>query len=395
MIPITKPVFDESDFALIQEPLKTGWVVQGKFVKQFEDTFAAMTRSAHAIATTSCTTAMHTSVAALRLKPGDEVLVPAFTWIATPNCVEYMGARPVFVDVDLATFNVDVQEIERQITPRTRGIIPVHLFGLSADMGAIMDIARRHGLWVMEDAACGFDSWYRGRHVGTFSELGCFSFHPRKAITTGEGGMIVTQNDHLAALCRTLRDHGASRSDLERHRGKASFLLGEFHELGFNFRMTDIQAALGVAQMEKAQKIMAGRRAAAERYDTALAGSEWLQLPFRHQDYIHGMQSYVCLFRPEAPTMSNVERLSDCRNKIMSSLEESGIITRQGTHAPPHLHYYAEKYGIHPEDFPNAYMAELLSLTLPLYSSMSNEETERVVSELSAAFERNYATTRV
>ena len=395
MIPITKAVFDESDFALIQEPLKSGWVVQGKFVKQFEELFAAMTRCAHAVATTSCTTAMHTSLAALRLQPGDEVLVPAFTWIATPNCVEYMGATPVFVDVDLATFNIDVAEIERRITSRTRGIIPVHLFGLSADMDPIMDIARRRGLWVMEDAACGFDSWYRDRHVGTFGELGCFSFHPRKAITTGEGGMITTNDDSLAALCRTLRDHGASRSDLDRHHAKASFLLAEYHELGFNFRMTDIQGALGVTQMQKAPNIMAGRRAAAARYDDVLAGTDWLQLPFRHKDYVHGYQSYVCLFQPEVASMSNVQRLTDCRNSIMTSLEEKGIITRQGTHAPPHLHYYAEKYGFHPDDFPNAYIAERLSLTLPLYSSMTREETDSVVGELSAAFEREYATTRV
>lgn len=395
MIPITKAVFDESDFALIQEPLKSGWVVQGRFVKEFEDMFASMTASAHAIATTSCTTAMHTAVAALELKPGDEVLVPAFTWIATPNCVEYMGARPVFVDIDLQTFNLDVEQLEQRITPRTRGIIPVHLFGLSADMGPIMDIARRHGLWVMEDAACGFDAWYRGRHVGTFGELGCFSFHPRKAITTGEGGMITTQDDRLAAFSRSLRDHGASRTDLDRHQGKSSFLLAEYHHLGFNFRMTDIQGALGVAQMKKAGKIMAGRRVAAARYDDALGGTEWLQLPFRHQDYVHGHQSYVCLLRPKVPTLKNVNRLSDCRNAMMSSLESMGIVTRQGTHAPPHLHYYAGKYAIRPEDFPNAYVAERLSITLPLFSTMTEEETECVVGQLCSAFEREYAVTGV
>ena len=158
-----------------------------EFVKAFEDGFAEMTKSRHAVATSSCTTALHIAMAALGVKPGDEVLVPSFTWIATPNCVEYMGARPVFVDIDLRTFNIDVDQIERHITPRTRGIIPVHLFGLSADMDPIMDIARKHGLFVVEDAACGFDSWYKGRHTGAFGEMGTFSFHPRKAITTGEG----------------------------------------------------------------------------------------------------------------------------------------------------------------------------------------------------------------
>lgn len=390
MIPITKAIFDESDLASIQEPLKSGWVVQGKFVKEFEDRFAAMTKARHAIATSSCTTGLHIAVAALGIKPGDEVLVPAFTWIATANCVEYMGARPVFVDIDLRTFNIDVDQIERHITPKTRAIIPVHLFGLSADMGPIMEIARKHNLRVIEDAACSFDSWYRGQHTGTFGDLGAFSFHPRKAITTGEGGMITTESDELASLSRTLRDHGASRSDLERHHQQYSFLLAEYHHLGFNFRMTDIQGALGVSQMKKAAWIMASRREGAARYDELLKDFEWLDLPYRHPDYVHGYQSYVCLFRPEEPELSECERLFDCRNAIMGSLESKGIITRQGTHAPPHLHYYADKYGIKPEDYPNAYMAERLSLTLPLYAGMTADESDTVVTELEAEFSARY-----
>lgn len=394
-IPITKAIFDETDFALIQEPLKSGWVVQGKFVKQFEDLFSALTKSSHSVAASSCTTAMHIAVAALGLKPGDEVLVPAFTWIATPNCVEYMGAKPVFVDVDLRTFNIDVDQIERHITARTKGIIPVHLFGLSADMSPILDIARRRGLWVLEDAACGFDAWYKGSHVGTFGEYGAFSFHPRKAITTGEGGMLTTDSDDLASLARTLRDHGASRSDLDRHQQQYSFLLAEYHHLGFNFRMTDIQGALGVAQMKKAAAIMSGRRAAAARYDRLLANTPWLQLPYAHPDYIHGYQSYVCLFQPETPDLSSCERLFDRRNAIMGALEERGIITRQGTHAPPHLHYYAEKYGIKPADYPNAYMAERLSITLPLFFGMTVEESEAVTQHLVEEFQKQYQSATV
>lgn len=386
MIPITRAVFDESDLAMIQEPLKSGWVVQGPYVKRFEDLFAEMTGAPHAVAVSSCTTALHVSVAALGLQPGDEVLVPAFTWIATPNCVEYMGARPVFVDVDLRTFNIDPAEIERHITPRTRGIIPVHLFGLSAEMEPIVEIARRHHLWVVEDAACGFDSWYRGRHVGTLGELGCFSFHPRKAITTGEGGMITATSDARAALCRTLRDHGASRSDLERHQQQYSFLLAEYHHVGYNYRMTDIQGALGVSQMQKAARIMAGRRAGAARYRELLRDIEWLQLPYEHNDYVHGYQSYVCLFQPEAPSLNSCERIFARRNALMAALEEKGIITRQGTHAPPHLHYYATKYGIRPADYPNAYMAERLTITLPLYAQMTSGESAEVVEQLMAEF---------
>jgi dTDP-4-amino-4,6-dideoxygalactose transaminase len=386
MIPITKAIFDETDLAIIQEPLTSGWVVQGKYVKPFEDMFSAMTRARHSVAVSSCTTGLHIAVAALGLQPGDEVLVPAFTWISTANVVEYMGARPVFVDVDLRTFNIDVEQIERHITSRTKGIIPVHLFGLSADMAPVMEIARRHGLWVVEDAACSFDAWYRGEHTGTFGDFGCFSFHPRKAITTGEGGMITTQDDAKAALCRTLRDHGASRSDLERHQHKYSFLLAEYKHLGFNFRMTDIQGALGVTQMQKADAIMAGRRAGAARYDELLADVEWLQLPFTHPDYVHGYQSYVCLFQPEAPSLAGVEAVFDRRNAMMGALEERGIITRQGTHAPAHLDFYASKYGIRPEHYPNAYMAERLTITLPLYAGITEDESAQVVEALHAEF---------
>jgi dTDP-4-amino-4,6-dideoxygalactose transaminase len=345
-----------------------------------------MSGSTHAIATSSCTTALQIAMAALDLRPGDEVLVPAFTWIATANCVEYMGATPVFVDIDLRTFNIDVEQVERRITPSTRGIIPVHLFGLAADMTPIMDIAARHELFVVEDAACSFDSWYKERHTGTFGEFGCFSFHPRKAITTGEGGMMTTQRDDLASLSRTLRDHGASRSDLERHQQKYSFLLAEYHHLGYNFRMTDIQGALGVSQMEKAPRIMASRREGAARYDDLLKDLDWLERPYRHPDYVHGYQSYVCLFQPEQPDLSNCERFFDRRNAMMAALETRGIITRQGTHAPPHLHYYAKKYGIVPADFPNAYMAEHLSLALPLYAGITEAEQGIVVEALNAEF---------
>ncbi|HJP59159.1 MAG TPA: DegT/DnrJ/EryC1/StrS family aminotransferase [Gemmatimonadaceae bacterium] len=389
-IPITKAIFDETDFSIIQEPLRSGWVVQGKFVKQFEDLFSAMTRSPHSVATSSCTTALHIAVAALGLKPGDEVLVPAFTWIATPNCVEYMGARPVFVDVDLRTFNIDIDQIERHITPRTKGIIPVHLFGLAADMTPIKEIAQRHGLWVVEDAACAFDSWYKGAHLGTFGEFGAFSFHPRKAITTGEGGMLTTADDKLAALARSLRDHGASRSDLDRHQQRHSFLLAEYHHVGYNFRLTDIQGALGVAQMNKAARIMKERRDAAARYDALLADTSWLALPYRNPDYVHGFQSYVCLFQPERPSLHNCEKLTDQRNAIMAALEQRGIVTRQGTHAPPHLEYYSRKYSIAPEDFPNAYLAERLSITLPLYAGMTADETDLVVTGLAEEFQKHY-----
>jgi dTDP-4-amino-4,6-dideoxygalactose transaminase len=217
-------------------------------------------------------------------------------------------------------------------------------------------------------------------------EFGCFSFHPRKAITTGEGGMITTADDARALLSRTLRDHGASRSDLERHHQQYSFLLAEYHHVGYNYRMTDLQGALGVSQMQKAARIMAARRAGAARYRELLRDIEWLQLPYEHNDYVHGYQSYVCLFQPEAPSLHSCERIFARRNALMAALEEKGIITRQGTHAPPHLHYYANKYGIRPADYPNAYMAERMTITLPLYAQMTSDESAEVVEQLMAEF---------
>ena len=231
-IPITKPYFGAEELQSVQEPIKSGWVVQGPFVRQFEEQFSVFTGAPQCIATSSCTTALHIAVAALGLKPGDEVIVPAFTWVSTANVVEYMGARPVFCDVDLQTFNIDTGHIESLVTPRTVGIIAVHLFGLCADMEAVKNVASANGLWVVEDAACAFGAWYNGGHAGTFGEMGCFSFHPRKSITTGEGGMITTKREDLEQLSRSSRDHGASRSDQARHDESGGFLLSEYDHLG-------------------------------------------------------------------------------------------------------------------------------------------------------------------
>src|SRR5262249_35885690 len=191
-IPITRPVFGDEERAAVQRPLESGWVVQGPCVKTFEERFAAFVGSSYGVAASSCTTALHMTIAALGVKPGDEVIVPAFTWVSTANVVEYLGATPVFCDVDLSTFNIDAAQIEALITPRTVGLIPVHLFGLCAEMAPILALAAARGLWVVEDAACGFGARYHGRHAGALGDAGCFSFHPRKAITTGEGGMVTT-----------------------------------------------------------------------------------------------------------------------------------------------------------------------------------------------------------
>ncbi len=386
-IPITKPLFGPEEAAAVARPLESGWVVQGPYVKEFEDRFSAYTGAPHSVAASSCTTALHIAVAALGLKPGDEVIVPAFTWVATANVVEYMGARPVFCDVDLATYNIDVRQIESLVTPRTVGVIPVHLFGLCADMGAVLDVARARGLWVVEDAACAFGAWYGGRHAGTLGDAGCFSFHPRKSITTGEGGMVTTGSESLDALSRSLRDHGASRSDLARHTGESAFLLSEYPHLGYNYRMTDIQGALGCAQMDRADWILGERRRRAALYDEMLAGLGWLRTQAVPEGYVHGYQAYVCLFRPEEPTAASVARLSERRNRLMSALERRGIATRQGTHAVVLQGYYESKYGLRPEQFPNAYAADRLTLALPLYPQMTDEEQARVCDALRGAYD--------
>lgn len=381
-IPITKPFFDVEEEQAILEPLRTGWVVQGPKVAEFERLFAEYTGAKHAIATTSCTTALHLSLLAADIGPGDEVIVPAFTWIATANVVEYVGARPVFCDIDLATYNIDVNQIESKITSKTRAILPVHLFGLCADMEPIMGVAERYRLEVIEDAACALGARYRGQHAGRFGLAGCFSFHPRKAITTGEGGMIVTDRDEVARYCQTLRDHGASVSDLVRHEGKQGFLLTEFNLLGYNYRMTDLQGALGVAQMSKLPQILEKRMERARCYDRLLEEANTLLLPYCPDGCIHGYQTYVCLFQPEAPTLDTLDELHEQRNAFMETLEESGVTTRQGTHAVHALGYYREKYGLEETDFPQAWIADRLSLSLPLYAQMTDEEQDYVVESL-------------
>ncbi|CAN5394087.1 DegT/DnrJ/EryC1/StrS family aminotransferase [soil metagenome] len=373
-IPIAKTVFSDAEFENIVKPLHSGWVVQGPFVKEFEEKWSAFTSSKYSIATSNCTTGLHLSLAALGVGEGDEVIVPAFTWVATANSAEYMKAKPVFCDIDLETNNIDVSKIEELITDKTKAIIPVHLFGLSADMDKIMDIAKKYKLFIVEDAACGFASYYKGRHVGTIGDTGAFSFHPRKAITTGEGGMITTSSEKLDGILRAIRDHGATTSDHQRHHGARPYILPEFPYLGYNFRMTDIQASIGSTQMDRAKEIHDKRAYWASRYDEILSNVGWIKTPFRHEDYEHGYQSYVCLFDPENTMNGKIGKVNAERNKFMDYLQKEGISTRPGTHAVHMLGYYKEKYGFAQTDFPNAYAADQCTITFPVYPSMSEEE---------------------
>lgn len=378
-IPIARTSLLEEEIQSVLGPLRSGWLVQGPKVREFEEKWSAFTGARHSIAVTSCTTALHLSLAALGFGPGDEAIVPAFTWIATANVVEHLGGKVVFCDIDLNTFNLDVQDVARKISPRTKAILPVHLFGLAADMDPIMDLARKHGLWVVEDAACGFGSTYQGRHVGTLGDTGCFSFHPRKAITTGEGGMIITQSDTLAEKLRRLRDHGAAMTDLQRHMGARPYLLADHPDAGYNQRMTDLQAALGGAQMGRAQAIIDERRRLAEKYDDAFSQLAWLKTPAHMQGYGHGYQSYPCLFQPEPLVPGAIKRVNAERNEWMDRLQQAGISTRPATHAVHMLAFYREKYGLKPEDFPMAYAANDCSISLPLFHGMTEAEQQYVI----------------
>lgn len=364
------------------EPLQSGWLVQGPKVREFEASWSSFTGAEHSIAVTSCTSALHLSLLGLGFQPGDEAIVPAFTWISTANVVEHLGGKVVFCDIDLKTFNLDIAQIESKITKRTKAILPVHLFGLAADMDPLKELARHHGLFIVEDAACGFGARYKGQHVGTLGDAGCFSFHPRKAITTGEGGMITTNDDELAAKLRRLRDHGAAMTDLQRHLGARPYLLADHPDAGYNQRMTDLQGALGLAQMKRADEILEERRALARRYDESFAPLGWLRTPCAHADFSHGYQSYPCLYGEGETSITAVEEVNLRRNKWMDDLQKIGISTRPATHAVHMLSFYRNKYDLNPTDFPNAYLADQCSVSIPLFHGMKEEEQDFVISEV-------------
>jgi perosamine synthetase len=392
-IPITKPFFDARERELMLKPLDSGWVVQGPYVREFETEMAEFVGSRYAIAMNSCTSCQFILSRVLNLRPGDEVIIPAFTWISTANAVEYLGAEAVFCDIDIETFNIDASLVEDKITRDTRAIYPVHLFGLSADMPKIMDLANSYGLEVMEDAACGLGGKIGKTHCGTFGRAGVFSFHPRKSITTGEGGMLVTDDAEVAKMAASLRDHGAIRTDYERHHGKGSFLLTQYPQMGINARMTDIQGAMGVAQMEKLDWICERKRVLAKEYNERLNEIGWLKAPIVPKGYTHGYQAYCCLFKPEEAMVAIAKRdkqaidsLHKERNGVMANLEERGIATRQGTHAVHIQQLYRERYCIAAMDYPAAYAADRLTMALPFFPTIEENEREYLFQTLKGVY---------
>jgi dTDP-4-amino-4,6-dideoxygalactose transaminase len=368
-IPISLPVTGEEEWQATKEPLMTGWLTSGPKVREFEELFAKRHGVKHAMAVTSATTALHLALVALEIKARDEVIVPAFTWVSTANVVIYQGAKVIFCDVNTSTFNMDVEDLKKKITSKTKAIIPVHLFGLCADMDAIKKVAGNIPL--VEDGACAAGAAYKGVSAGALGTIGCFSFHPRKSVTTGEGGMITTNDDMLAEKISMLRNHGASISEEQRHHGARPYILPDFNMLGFNYRMTDLQGAVGVVQVKKLDTFIDEREKWAAFYRKELASIEWLKTPDFTTDYKHGWQSFV--------TMVDESKSPMKRNDIMEFLQQNGISTRPGTHAVHMLNYYKDLYKINVDDFPGARDANNFSMAIPLHNRMVKEDYEYVV----------------
>jgi perosamine synthetase len=375
-IPIAKPELGEEEAAAARDAILSGWVTQGPRVAAFEEAFGHYVGAPHACAVSSCTAALHLALHALGVGPGDEVVTVSHSFIATANVVWYCVATPVFVDIDLRTFDIDPAKIEAAITSRTKVIMPVHQMGLPCDMEAIMTIANRHGLPVVEDAACAIgseirtgDKWERiGRPHGT---VACFSFHPRKILTTGDGGMLTTSDPALDAKFRLLRQHAMSVPDTVRHSAK-SVIFEEYPEVGFNYRMTDIQAAVGIVQLRRLPEILARRIELAERYTRALNDIPGLIAPHVPVCARPNYQAYPVRVTRDYPLS---------RDDLMNHLLAKKISTRRGI---MNAHQEAPYVGAGPYHLPASELARDRVLLLPLFHSMTEDDQGYVIEQLAA-----------
>lgn len=374
-VQISVPDTGDEEWQACRGPLMSGWLTQGPNVAAFEKAFSARHQVGHALATTSCTTGLHLVLSAMGIGPGDEVIVPAFTWVATANVVLYCGATPVLCDVDVDTYNIDPADLPRKITQRTKAVIPVHLFGLCADMEAIRAVLPE-GVRIVEDAACAAGASWRGAPAGGLGDAAVFSFHPRKSITTGEGGMVTTNDAALAETAEMMRNHGASVSEEQRHIGPRPYLLPEFNLLGFNYRMTDLQGAVGLVQLGKLDRYIAERQARAEYYRDRLQQLAWLRMPHFPSDGTHAWQAFVTYVDPATSPLP--------RNEIMGRLQAAGIATRPGTHAVHLLGLYRDRLGLEPDSLPAATACDANTMAIPLHNRMGKEDFDHVVDTLCA-----------
>lgn len=368
MIRLAVPSIDETDLEAVRQSISSGYLVQGKNVAEFERLVAELAGVPHAIAVANGTCALHLALTALDIGPGDICVVPTYSWVATANVVELCRAKPVFVDIDSRTFNIDAESLSEKLddlmsdsatAARVKAVIPVHAFGQMADMSAINAVCSEKNVPVIEDAACALGAAIDGCAAGSLSSFGCFSFHPRKAITTGEGGMITTRDEGLARTVRALRNHGADPDSSS----------PDFVMAGFNSRLTDFQGALGRTQMMKLSRIIRGRRDAAARYDAALAGSV-LTVPFSDPRASHVYQSYVTLLP---------ERAASSRDRIIREARQQGVELQIGTIHMPMTTFFRKKYGFKRGDFPVTDDVSGRALTLPLFETIKDEEQQRVV----------------
>jgi perosamine synthetase len=373
MIPVARPYIGTEEEQAVIDVLRSGWVTQGPRVAEFEEKFSEYIGCDYSVAVSSCTTALHLALLASRIGPGDEVICPSLSFIATANSIAYTGATPIFGDIDLATYNLDPTRLEETISPRTKAILVVHQIGLPAEMNELLAVAAKHGLIVIEDAACAIGSEYDGKLIGKpLGTMACFSFHPRKILTTGEGGMITTSDAKLAERLRRLRQHAMSLSDVVRHNAK-QINSETYDEVGFNFRMTDMQAAIGITQLGRLGDFLKRRRYLAARYTKALQNFPWLQAPVVPLNCRHNYQSYMVRL---------IGDFAARRDAIMQELLEKKISTRRAIMAIHRERPYHIERWIH--DLPQTNLVTDTGLILPLFHQMTESEQDYIIEALHA-----------
>ena len=369
-LPFAVPDTDDSELNEVMDTIRSGWLTTGPKTKRFEKEFAAAVGAKHAVAVNSCTAAMHLALEAVGLRPGDEVITTPYTFAATAEVIRYFDARPVFVDINPRTFNIDTNRIKAAITCHTRAIIPVHIAGLPADLGAIHEIAQQHDLPVIEDAAHAFPARYNGKMIGSISTATCFSFYATKTLCTGEGGMICTNDEKLAERCRIMSLHGISRDAWARYTEEGKWYY-EISAPGFKYNMTDLAASLGLAQLAKAQHMWSRRQMIARCYNNAFGEIPGLEIPMDPGQCQHAWHLYILRLR--------LDELTIDRSQFIAELKKRNI--GASVHfIPLHLHpYYRDTYGYAPEDFPVAFQEYQRAISLPIYSRMTGFDADDVI----------------